>query len=176
MKKLLSLLFVASILFGCSKQPVDLYQGDTLRFEYFPTNLKARLVVAGINESVVEISDGRRINIKNTRPNITRSEDQGDCFVLEAPLLPTEWVWDQNSRQYKVSGSTWNASFGFSHNVGAVYYVQNGLLQKGCRWDSRPAVGWIESFNWANKKSNMSFPVMGKTTVNQYGVVQATIP
>lgn len=174
MKKIKSLLgimaIVATVLTSCSKLPpadVNPTGAASQTFRYYPTNLTATLLSVSGENATVRISNGATINITA----ITPTNQGGQCFVLDAPIVPLQWDWESYSSRWVPSGFAYNSLCGFSNTICAAYYVEkssyDGLyrLIKGAGWANNPNPGeYTASFTSPGAQSTMSYPRIGIIT------------
>ncbi len=171
MKKIKSLLGIMAValvmLTSCNKVQLSDYpkQGESQAFQYYPTNLTATLVSVVGDNATVRINNGAVINITA----ITPYNQGGQCFILDAPIVPLQWEWDSYSNRYTPSGFTYNSVSGFSNTVCAAYYVEISYgvaqLRKGAGWANHPNPGeWVNSFNSPGAQSIASYPRIGLIT------------
>ncbi len=175
MKKLFFLVAIATSLLSCQKErPGDYYQGDTLSFEYYATNLKPTLVSVIGSTATIMLNDANRTTF--SVPVLNSSNSDGSSFILEAVFTPGQWVWSQSSGQYKPEDFNWNAASGFSATNCAAYFVARlpgdltYHIYQGGAWGSQPsASGWISSFNAPRTVANRTWPVIGRVVKVQNG-------
>jgi hypothetical protein len=162
MKKVCMVVVIAATLASCEK-PLPFNQGTQI-FDYTPTNLEpVRIALIGTTTTVY-LNNGTSFAIEALSP----SKTSGQCFILEAPLMPGVWTWDQQANVYKPEEFAWNTRYGFSSDQATVYFLYRSNLgvvnvyKVAAKWFGHPdASGWVRSFNAPGRISNRSFPVMG---------------
>jgi hypothetical protein len=168
MKKILTLVAIATILLttSCSR---DVYVGEERTFTYVPTGLRASLLSVNMNVATVILSNGTTFNVRVISP----SQSAGDGFILEAPIVPQGWIWDDYSNQYKPNGFDYNTRYGFTVNSATVYFVEvivgiPYLFKKSVAWANVPnPAEWVNSFSNMVGSTRASMPVMGTVTKDQ---------
>lgn len=168
MKKILCLVAIATTLLttGCSK---EIYMGEEKSFTYIPTGLRASLISVNMNVATVVLSNGATLNLRAISP----SQRAGDGFILEAPIVPQTWVWDDYSNEYKPSGFDYNTRYGFTVNSATVYFVEiilgvPYLFKKSVAWGNKPnPAEWVNSFSSMIGSTRASMPVMGTVSKDQ---------
>lgn len=155
MKKITSLfgiLFLLTAFNGCMKSK-DIFDGrEQTEFNYTPSYLNPTMIGIPINGMATIAVNGKTINLRCITPGST----VGDALIVDAPIIPISWEWNNYQSQYQPSGSRYNTAGGFSKDLCKTYFVEiyaNGswYFHKGVgvTWGQQPnADGWKNSFEY----------------------------
>jgi hypothetical protein len=167
MKKLFFLVAIATttLMTSCVKNK-EIYQGDQKQFVYTPSYIQPTMVGIPVNGIATINVGGKLVSVQCLTP----SQD-GDMILVDAPIVPQSYEWDQYSNEYKPVGFRYNEISGFSSNYCAGYFVEifaNGTWRfwngVAIPWSSAPnPASWVNSFEYPRTwVDRITLPYRGK--------------